>query len=76
MTAFLLSSKAQPKYNTFTVDVDEDKSSLDLLQEVDEKIVNVGGLIATAISEDKPHAGMDALKNELWYLKYQILDRI
>ena len=76
MTAPLLTKKAQPKYNTFTVNIDEGKSSLDLLKEVDEKIVNIGALIAKAISEDKPHAGMDALKNELWYLKYQILERI
>lgn len=79
MTTLLLtkkeSKKTQPKYNTITIEVDEGKSSLDLLKEVDEKIVNLDMLIARAISENKPHAGMEALKNELWYLKYQILEQ-
>lgn len=78
MATFLLSEdvdKAKARYRVITLDIAENKNLLERLKEIDEAISNVDDSIAKAIRAGKPYTGMNALKNELWHLKYQILEK-
>jgi hypothetical protein len=78
MNTLLLSEnikKAQARYKAITHEIAESQNLQDLLKEVDEAISMVDELTVKAILNEKPHAGLDAYKNELWYLKFQILER-
>ena len=67
--------KAKARYQTITDEIAEGKNLQDLLKELDESIIQADDLIVKAILKDSPHAGMDALRDELWYLKFLILER-
>jgi len=78
MTTLLLSEdvkKSKSRLKTITREIAESKNLANLLQELDEAIGMVDESIVKAILNERPHAGLDALKNELWYLKFQILER-
>ncbi len=78
MTTVLLSNdvnKAQARYKAITHQIAERKDLHVVLREIDEAISLADELTIKAILSESPHNGLDALKNELWYLKYQILER-
>ena len=78
MTTLLLSDdakKAKARYTAIKLQIDEKKNLHALLREVDEAISNVDELIVKAIVNGSPHSGLDALRNELWQLNFQILER-
>jgi hypothetical protein len=78
MDTLLLSNdvkKAKARYVAITREIAENKNLPELLKELDEAITMVDESIVNAILKERPHAGLDALRNELWYLKFQILER-
>lgn len=78
MTTLLLSEdikKAKARYKVIYRDIEENKNLPELLRELDEAIIKADDLIVKAILKGSPHTGLDALKNELWYLKFQVLER-
>jgi hypothetical protein len=78
MTTLLLSEdvkKAKARYTAITNEIAECKNLPEILRELDEAIIKADDLIVKAILNESPHTGLDALKNELWYLKFQILER-
>jgi hypothetical protein len=78
MTTPLLSeniNKAKARYRTITHEIAEGKDLQEVLKELDESIMQADDLIVNAILKESPHSGLDALRDELWYLKFQILER-
>jgi hypothetical protein len=78
MTTPLLSdniNKAKARYQSITHEIAEGKNLQDVLKELDESIMQADDLIVKAILKESPHSGLDALRDELWYLKFQILER-
>lgn len=67
--------KAKARYQTITHEIAHGKNLHELLKELDESIMQADDLIVKAILKEHPHAGLDALRDELWYLKFQILER-
>jgi len=78
MATLLLSEdikKAKARYTVITHEIAESKNLAEILKELDEAIIKADDLIIKAILNESPYIGLDALKNELWYLKFQILER-
>ncbi len=78
MTTPLLSEnikKAKARYEIISQEIDEGRNLQEVLQELDESIMQADDLIVKAILKEGPHSGLDALRDELWYLKFQILER-
>jgi hypothetical protein len=69
-------NKAKARYRTITHEIEEGRNLQELLKEIDESIIQADDLIVKAILKESPHSGLDALRNELWYLKFQILERV
>ncbi|TKK68613.1 hypothetical protein FC093_10865 [Ilyomonas limi] len=67
--------KAKARYQSITHEIAENKNLPELLRELDEAIIAADDLLVKAILKGSPHIGLEALKNELWYLKFQILER-
>jgi len=67
--------KAKARCKAITREIAEKKNLSDLLKEVDEAISLVDDSLIKAILNERPHPGLAALNNELWYLKFQILER-
>jgi len=67
--------QAKERYTTITHEIAEGRNLQELLKELDESIIAADDLIVKAILKERPHAGLDALRDELWYLKFQILER-
>ena len=77
MTTMLLSDdvkKSKSRLKAITREIAASKNLGDLLQEIDEAISRTDESIIKAILDERPHTGLDALKNELWQLKFQILE--
>jgi hypothetical protein len=78
MTTPLLSDnikKAKDRYKTISHEIAEGKNLQEVLKELDESIMQADDLIVKAILKESPHSGIEALRDELWYLKFQILER-
>ena len=77
MTTMLLSDdvkKSKSRLKAITREIAESRNLSGLLHEIDEAITRADENIVKAILEERPHAGLDALKDELWQLKFQILE--
>jgi len=67
--------QAKARYKIITLEIADGRNLQDLLKELDESIITADDLIVKAILKGRPHTGLDALRDELWYLKFQILER-
>ena len=78
MTTPLLSNNvkdAKARYKTISHEIADGRNLQEVLKELDESIMQADDLIVRAILKDSPHSGIEALRDELWYLKFQILER-
>lgn len=78
MTTLLLSEdtrKAKARFNTICHEITESRNLPALLRELNDAISVADDSIIKAILNERPYSGLDALKNEFWYLKFQILEK-
>jgi hypothetical protein len=63
-------------YKTILADVLNNQNLQEHLDNVEGSIAEVDDLIATAKQNNQKTEGYEVLKNELYFLKYQILERL
>ncbi len=69
------SKKSKSRLEAISREIAESKNLSDQLKEIDEAIIMADESIINAILNEHSHSGLDALKNELWQLKFRILER-
>ena len=67
--------QAKARYRIIIHEIANGRNLQESLKELDESIMAADDLIVKAILKGRPHSGLDALRDELWYLKFQILER-